>query len=89
MHLSVPGGIGKFFYIQEDLTRAGTGERAYLSNAFHRETSHWQRLCNDSLARPRFLVEVVQRLPTALRFCDAPGTGVGGVWIDPDGTGGK
>ena len=31
--------------------------------------------------------KVVQRLLTALRFCDASGMGEGGVWIDPDGTG--
>ena len=50
---------------------------------------HWQRLSTNSLARPRFLAEVVRRLPTDLGFCDALGIGAGGVWIDPDGTGKK
>ena len=35
------------------------------------------------------MAEVVQRLPTELGFCDASGMGAGGVWIDPDGTGGN
>ena len=87
MHLVVPGAIGNFFYIQESLTKVGTATKAYLSKAFHREISNWQRLCKDLLARPRFLADVVQRLPNALGFCDASGMGTGVVWIDPDGTG--
>ena len=39
------------------------------------------------LTCPRFLAEVAQHLPTALGFCDASGTGAGGFWIDPNGTG--
>ena len=87
MHLAVPGTIGHFFFIQEALTKAGTASKAYLSKAFHREIAHWQRLITDSLARPRFLAEVVCRLSTALGFCDALGVGAGGVWINPDVTG--
>ena len=79
MHLAVAGAIGHFFYTQEAMTKAGNGTRAYVSKAFHWEISHWQQLCNDSFAQPRFLTEVVQRLPTALGFCDAPGMGAGGV----------
>ena len=78
MHLAVHGSIGHFLYIQEALTKAGTGTRDYLSKSFHREISHWQRLYAHSLARPRFLGELVQRLPTALGFCDALVTGAGG-----------
>ena len=55
MHLAVTGAITHFFYIQEALTKSGTGTQAYLSNAFHQEISHWQRLYNDSLAQPHFL----------------------------------
>ena len=78
MHLEVPGAIGNFYYIQEDLTKAGYGTRAYLSKAFHQDISQGQGLCADSLARPQFLAEVVQHLPTALVFCDASGTSA--VW---------
>ena len=35
MHLVVPGTIGHFFYIQENLTKAVTGTLAYLSKALH------------------------------------------------------
>ena len=35
MHLAVPGAICHFFYIQEALTKAGTGTQAYLSKVFH------------------------------------------------------
>ena len=86
MHLAVPGTIGHLFFVQEALTKAGTASKAYLSKAFHWEIAHWQRLSTDSLARPRFLAEVVCRLPTALGFCDTLGVGDGGVWIDPDGS---
>ena len=88
MHLAVHGAIGYFLYIKGDLTEARTGTKSYLSKDFHQEILYWQRLCKDSLAWPRFLAEVVQRLPTALGFYDASGTGAGGVWIEPDGTGG-
>ena len=47
MHLAVLGSIGHFFYIQEALTKAGTGTRAYLSKAFHRERSHWKQIFSD------------------------------------------
>ena len=87
MHLTVPGTIRNFFFIQEALTKAGTASKAYLYKAIHREIAHWQRLSTNSLARPHFLAEVVRRLPTALGFCDASGVGAGGVWIDPDGKG--
>ena len=85
MHLSVPGSIKHFLYIQEALKKSGTAKKAYLSKAFNREILHWQRLYKDLLAWPRFLAQVVQRLLTKLGFCDASGTGAGGVWIDPDG----
>ena len=87
MHLTVPGAIVHLFYIQEALAKAGTAMKAYLTKAFHREISHWQCLCKDSLSQPRFLEEAVQCLPTTLGLCDASGMGAGGVWIDPDGTG--
>ena len=86
VHMAVHGAIEHFYYIQEALTKAGTGTRSYLSKVFHREISHLQRLCADSLAWPHFLAEVVRSLPTALGFCDASDTGVGGVWIYPNGT---
>ena len=84
MNLAVPGAIRHFFYIQEALAKVGTATNAYLLNAFHRDISHWQRLYKYLLVRPRFLAELVQRLPAALVFCDASGTGEGGFWIDPD-----
>ena len=87
MHLTVPGAIRHFFFIQEALTKAGTASKAYLSKAFHQEITHWQRLSTNSLARPHFVAEVVRRLPTALEFCNASGIGAGGVWINPDGKG--
>ena len=87
MHLTVPGAIGHFFFVQEALTTAGTASKAYLFKAFHWEIVHWQRLSTDSLARPHFLTEVVCCLLTALAFCDASVVSAGGVWIDPDGTG--
>ena len=87
MHITVPGAIGHFFFIQEALTKADTASKAYLSKAFHQEIAHWQRLITNSLARPRFLAEVVCRLLTELGFCDASSVGAGGVWIDPDGSG--
>ena len=77
MHLAVPGAIGHFYYIQEALTKAGTGTWDYLSKAFNQDISQGQRLCADSLARPRFLEKLVQRLPIALVFCDASGTSAG------------
>ena len=86
MHCAVPGAIGHFFYIQEDLIKAGIDSKAYLSKLFQMEIVHWQRFCKELLAWTRFLGEVVQRLPTALGFCDASGVGAVGVWIDPDGS---
>ena len=87
MHLVVSGAIRNFFYIQEALTKAGTGTKAYLSKEFHQGISHCQRLCKGLLDRSQLLAEVVQLLPAALGLYEALGLGAGGFWIDPDGTG--
>ena len=78
MHLAVSGATGHFLYIQGEPTKAGTGTRDDLSKAFHQEIYNWKQLCDDSLAWPRFLAEVLRGLPTALGFCDNSGTGAGG-----------
>ena len=38
-------------------------------------------------ARPAHLAETVRRKPTHLGFCNAPGLGAGGVWLDPSSSG--
>ena len=54
--------------MQNALTKAGTATKAYLYMAFHRDISHWQRLCKYSLAWPRSLEKLVHRLLNALGF---------------------
>ena len=87
--MQVPSAIRHFYHIQAALTKAYSGRRAYLSQAFHAEIAHWRHLCDDTLSRPAYIVEVVQRLATALGYCDASGKGAGGVWFDLNGDGVK
>ena len=87
LHLAVPGAIGHFYHLQTALTQAGSGRRAYMSKGFHRDIAHWNFLCNEVLSQPTYIAEIVQRLWTAMGFCDASGKGAGGVWIDPNADG--
>ena len=78
LNLMVPGAIGHFCHIQTDLTHAGTSRRAYILKGFHPNIAHWIFVCIEVLSRPTFISEIVQRMWTALGFCDASGKGAGG-----------
>ena len=86
MQLVVPGAVVQLFHIQRELNQGGV-DPAWLSPAFHHELTYWKELALQSESRPAHLAEIVCQKPTHLGFCDASGLGVGGVWLDPDGTG--
>ena len=78
MYLAVPGAVAHLFHIQCTLNQGGV-DRAWLSQAFHREIAYWKALILQAASRPTHLAEIVRREPTHLGFCDASGLGVGGV----------
>ena len=86
MHLAVPGAVAHLSHIQRALNQGGV-DRAWLSPAFCCKLADWKALNLQAVSRPTHLAKIVRREPTHLGFCDASGLGVGGVWLDPDGTG--
>ena len=86
MHLAVPGAVAHLFHIQCALNQ-GDVDRVWISLAFHRELADWKALALQAASRQRYLAEIVCWEPTHLGFCDAPGLGVGSVWLDPFRTG--
>ena len=86
MHLAVPGAVGHFYNLHQSLTAAHHAHQAtaYVTKGFQYDLRFWRRLCADMPTRPTYLAEIVQRLPTDIRFADALGLGAGGVWIDPN-----
>ena len=86
MHIAVSGAVAHLFHIQRALNQGGV-DQAWLSAAFHRELANWKALALQAASRPTHLAEIVRREPTHLGFCEAPGLGAGGVWLNPTRTG--
>ena len=70
IHLLVPGGIRRIYYIQQALIHASP-KKAYLSNSFHNNITYWNLLLHRMQMQPTYLVETVHRTPTDIGFTNA------------------
>ena len=86
MHLAIPGAVDHLFHIKRALNQGGVYQ-VWLFQAFNHELTDWKALAFQAESRPTHLPEIVRLEPTHLGFCDAPGLGAGGVWLDPSRTG--
>ena len=86
MPLAVPGAVAHLFHIHSVLNQELV-DQVWLSLVFHCKLADWKALTLQAESRPTHLAKTVRRKPTHLGFCEAPGLGAGGVWIDPAGTG--
>ena len=86
MHIAVPGAVAHLFHIQHALDQ-GEVDRVWLFPSFYCDPVDWKVLSLQAASRLAHLVGIIWQEPTHLGFCDAPGIGVGGLWIYLSGTG--
>ena len=82
---ALPGTRGLFSVLQNALSR-GDGHRVHLNHRVHDVAADFTELVDALAARPTRLQERVPMTPSHVGAADACRHGMGGVWLDADGT---